>query len=202
MKNERLILKHLKRLYKEFYDNGGRQSDVMRETGLKQPTISRYMNGSMPLNVNFLTGFMRALGKSMDELAPYMTTNTIIDVKYTVSGERLTESVEIMAMELTESAFGIKVDTDCYGLRKGAILIACEDIIPSELDNVVLINDDKPIIYGVLEYKPDMFDSGWAIRTHINETEIKYTEVKEPKKVLYVVGIQYPKTIGRKELVR
>ncbi|HHE3599895.1 TPA: helix-turn-helix domain-containing protein [Pasteurella multocida] len=202
MRNNRLILKHLKRLYKEFYDNGGRQSDIMRETGLKQPTISRYMNGDMPLNINFLTGFMRAIGKSIDELAPYMTPNTIVDVKYTISGKRITESVEIMAMELTESAFGIKVDTDCYGLRKGAILIVCEDIIPSDLDNVVLINKDKPIVYGVLEYKPDMFDSEWAIRTHTSRNEFMYTEVKDPKKVLYVVGVQYPKSIGRKELIR
>lgn len=203
MKRERLLLGHIKRLYRDFYDKGGRQSDIVRETGLKQPTISRYMNGTIPLNNKFLTGFMRAIGKSMDDLTPYIVSNTILDVKYTASGKSISEKVEIMAMELPKTAFGIIVDVDRYGLRKGSILIVCDDIIPAELDNVVLIGGgNDAVIYGVLEYKPDMFDRGWAIRTQQDKNTVSYAEVTNPKDVLYVAGIQYPKNEGRKELVR
>lgn len=202
MKNDKILLKRLKELYKEFYNNGGRQIDIMRVTGLKQSTVSRYMNGSMPLNENFLQGFMNAIGKSMEELKPYMVYSSVIPVKYTLSGKHISsERVEIMMMGLSNASFGITVDTEQYGLRRGSILIVSEDVTPSDLDDVVLMREDA-VVYGVLEYKPDMFTSGWGIRKQVDEKTVTYIEVTDKDTVRYVVGVQYPKEAGRRVLFK
>jgi DNA-binding helix-turn-helix protein len=171
-------------------ETGNGQQYVADKMGISQPALYKYLRGTLKLNQSFLERFTKALGIRLDTFVVDTYTRQNLPIKYLLSGKEITKEIEIMALNVVDSVFGIEVDTPTSKLRRGAVLMVDKNLSCCDLDNVVLMTDER-IIFGVLEYKPDMYASSWAVREEVDEHTARYHELKRGDKVYHVIGIHF-----------
>lgn len=166
--SEKLIhpnaLKMLKTDWVEAKKQGMTQLEMSRLLGMKQPTFSQYLNGTIPLNLSFLVNYatirqvpLQSVG-IVESLTEFRPEQFKLRVERATSGLRFQNRyVPASGFLSTPDAYLVEVDTDYKSLPKGAFLV-CEALPCYRNDHVIALRDDVMKV-GVL----GLYGSEWAL---------------------------------------
>lgn len=187
----------MKKAINRYKAEGGNMSALYEKIGVSQAALSRYLNGTLPMNNKFIKNFSDALQMPEILLLPLVRSQVEISVLYTLSGTKVNEVIAVTVLDLSvEDIFGVKVDKECAELRTGTIIIASREITPAEHDSVVLIRGDKAH-YGVLEYADK-----WVVKEKSTTGKFNYLTVTSRDGLYYVVGVNYPRNLAARQFIR
>ena len=180
------------RRYKE--ENNATQQSTAKAMQLSQAALSKYLNGDLPLNTDFIQLFVQVTGADIpiSPIKATIQTSVRIELKYSLSGTKPEEKFITTHTPIPgANHYGILVDLE-YPLIHGAILVVDpDDDRITDKDLVVLVKGKK-VIFGRLEFR-----KGWVLVPQVWGQDPVPID-PEGAKVQRISSILYPKRQGKK----
>jgi len=136
-------------------DTKSSQAAAAKAIGMNQSAFSQYLRGEIPLNTDFLMKFSALTGTDITEFGLGIDVSTKVnsykmEVRYTLSGKKLKETVPVTSIVPNTECFLIRNDYADHMLINNSYII----IDPREElrvnDLVILFRLGEPLIFGNL----------------------------------------------------
>lgn len=175
---------------------GKSQQRVAEELDVAQSSVSRILKANVAVSDDLLLRISKLTGVPLDSIVPSAMDTSKVRIAYLLSGAKVDKEALVSLPEITPDMFAFEVDKPNQGLRVGTLVVVSNRVKPREKDNIVL-RDGDTFIYGVLEYKPELFENGWAVMEIVAKGQLKYHELNRDSEFYYVSGLHYPRSLER-----